>query len=478
MWSPLPNAYARLRSHPGQPGTLHEGRDAPSEHLLQIIWQQQRLHRDRLKTTTGQPVFILHPGFLSREGGPDFRNAVIQIGDNATCTGDIEVDPRPTDWLQHKHQVNPAFQNVVLHVVWQTPNSRNPSRLPLLELAPFLDAPVNELTALLHPEAASPPAPFVTGKCAAPLEHIGPHPLEDLLQQAALFRLRARAEQFRARARAAGWTQALWEGAFRALGYKHNPWPMLRLAELRPRWHHPPASHTELLARLLGVAGLLPTDLPGTRAGRSPYLRQLWDCWWRDRDAFADCLLPAKAWRLAGTRPSNHPQRRLALAAHWLTQGELAGQLRTWCDTDHADTQLPESLRTMLKPGADAFWSRHYTLRSKATPKPVPLLGMDRTTDLAANVVLPWLWAQASQGRRIPVCQEVERRYLAWPAGADNAVLKLARQRLLGNRRVPLPHRLWVQQGLQQVKVDYCYRANSLCDRCPFPQVARQFAEC
>jgi hypothetical protein len=473
----LPSAYARLRSSLAQANSLHDGRNAPPEHLLQAIWQQQRLRRDTLKTVTGQPLFILHPGFLNRESGPDFRNAVIQVGDGAARTGDIEIDPVPSDWQQHRHQLNPAYRQVILHVVWDAASSPDRSDLPLLELVSALDAPLTELAAWLRQEPSPSPPPFVTGKCATPLRQLAPHQLEDLLQQAASFRLRARAEHFRVRARAAGWNQALWEGAFRALGYKHNPWPMLRLAELLPRWRKRDAAPSETLARLLGIAGLLPAELPDAPEGGSSYLRQLWDCWWREREEFADCLLPAKTWRLAGIRPGNHPHRRLALAALWVSQGDLPERLRAWCDAAQTDAHLPGNLLTTLQPRADAFWSRHYTLRSRSAPKPVPLLGLDRTTDLAGNVVLPWLWAKASQGRRVHVCQEIERRYLAWPAGSDNAVLRLARQRLLGDRRVKWPSRLWVQQGLQQVAADYCHQANSLCDRCRFPDVARQFAD-
>ena len=54
---------------------------APPEKLLQAVWQHQRLQRDQLKTADGKSVRVLHPGFASVEGGPDFRGAVLQIGD-------------------------------------------------------------------------------------------------------------------------------------------------------------------------------------------------------------------------------------------------------------------------------------------------------------------------------------------------------------------------------------------------------------
>ena len=91
---------------------------APSERLLQAVWQHQRLRRDQLKTADGKSVRIFHPGFISVEGGPDFQGAIIQIGDDAPRSGDVEIDLRPAGWRAHGHDKNKNFQNVILHVVW------------------------------------------------------------------------------------------------------------------------------------------------------------------------------------------------------------------------------------------------------------------------------------------------------------------------------------------------------------------------
>ena len=64
--------------------------------------------------------------------------------------------------------------------------------------------------------------------------------------------------------------------------------------------------------------------------------------------------------------------------------------------------------------------------------KPQPLLGEQRVTDLAVNVILPWLWTRAVAGKNEKLRAEIEHRYAVWPAAEDNAVLRLARQRLLG----------------------------------------------
>src|SRR5215472_16911124 len=72
----FPNSlYAQWRLESGT-GGFQERTDSPPERLLQAIWQHQRLKRDALVSLDGKSIRVLHPGFVSREGGPDFRNAV------------------------------------------------------------------------------------------------------------------------------------------------------------------------------------------------------------------------------------------------------------------------------------------------------------------------------------------------------------------------------------------------------------------
>jgi hypothetical protein len=398
------------------------------------------------------------------------------LEDDPVREGDVEVDLTPAQWRQHSHAGNPAYENVILHVVWRTPhgNTSVPG-LPTLPLETLLDAPLSRLARWLDHGRATAGSAAIEGRCSTPLATLSPAGLETLLNQAALFRLQARAEQIAARAQAEGWTQALWEALFRALGYKHNAWLMVRLAELRPAWHKTGSSQLELEARLLGIAGLLPGTPTRTSEAGGRHLRALWDAWWRDRAEFEECALPASAWRMGGVRPANHPQRRLALAAWWLTQPDLPTRLRSWARQTGASAAIRESLERELTPPARGFWLRQLTLRSTASPRPLQLLGAERIADLAANAILPWLWAVADAGHREKVCREVETRYLAWPRAADNAVLKLARARLLGGAGRKLPPRLAVQQGLHQIVRDYCDHSNSLCDGCQFPDIVRQF---
>ena len=466
------NFYAEGRVRCGVAPVLREDDDSPPERLLQAIWQHQRLRRDQLRTLDGQPVRILHPGFRNFEGGPDFRNAVVQFGDAPGRTGDVEVDLRSSGWRAHGHDRNPAFQNVVLHVLWDTerPAAGTP---PVLPLRSVLDAPLGELSLWLGGEAPQALPEEQRGRCCAPLRALSPAQVLELLRQAAHVRLRSKASQFRARALQAGWEQALWEGLFRALGFKHNPWPMQRLAELRPAWSAPADGALTVQARLFGLSGLLPADLTRARTGTDGYLRLVWDCWWRERDALADAVLPPAVWRLHGLRPANHPQRRLALAAAWSTDGDIPAKLERWCGQEVADSHLASSLLEILQVARDDFWSWHWTLRSAPLKKEQPLLGATRVTDLAVNVVLPWLWSRASEGRSEAVRKRLEDRYFKWPAAEDNSVLRLARQRLLGGAQRRVLPGAAEQQGLIQIVRDFCDHSNAICESCKMPELVK-----
>jgi hypothetical protein len=472
--SGLTSFYARWRVQCGVVPVLREDHESPPERLLQAIWQHQRLLRGQLETLDGQILRVLHPGFVSAEGGPDFRGAVVQFGDAPPRAGDVEVDIHPGNWRAHGHDRNPAFQKVILHVIWDgdRPVAGAP---PCLKLRQVLDAPVGELSFWLSAESALSLPENLRGQCCAPLRELAPEKLAELLRDAAQIRFRGKAAHLQARARQAGWEQALWEGIFRALGYKHNTWPMHCLAEHRANWFSPQIMPLALQARLFGVSGLLPAELSRAQASADGYLRRIWDQWWREREEFADCTLPRSVWRFHGQRPANHPQRRLALAAHWLASGSLAGKIERWCATGVPDKDLSDSLLEVLQIERDDFWSWHWTMRSARLKKPQPLLGAARAADLAVNVILPWLWVRAAEGKSESVQHVIERRFQVWPPAEDNAVLRLARQRLLGGATRRALRNAVEQQGLIQIVRDFCDHSNAVCQDCHFPEMVREW---
>jgi len=469
---PAENFYAVWRKPPGAANLLRDANDMPPERLLQSIWRHQCLRRDQLKTADGKTVRVLHPGFASVEGGPDFRGAVVQIGDGAPRSGDVEIDLRTSGWHAHGHDRNLNFQNVLLHVVWEDARPI-PNAPPALPLSHSLDAPLAELGLWLENESPRALPENLRGQCCVVLRELDETRQGGILDAAARVRFQAKAAQFHARARHAGWEQALWEGLFRALGYKHNVWPMQNLAESRLRWANGANSAFVLQARLLGISGLLPAELTRTGKSADGYVRRLWDCWWREREGFSDCILPRSVWKFHGLRPANHPQRRLALVAHWIASDGLVQKLECWCAAGLPDKSLLVSLRKIFEVERDEFWSWHWTFRSARLKKPQPLLGAARVTDLAVNVILPWLWTRAVEGKNGKLQRVIEHRYFTWPSAEDNSVLRLARQRLLGVGQNCALQSAAAQQGLMQIVRDFCGHSNAVCGNCRFPELVR-----
>ena len=470
------NFYARWRSQEGSITQLRETPGAmPAESLLQAIWQHQRVLRDQLTTLDGKPVRILHPGFRSFSSGPDFRNSIVQIGQEPARTGDVEVDLHTSGWCAHGHDRNPEFRSVILQVVWDgdIPAGRT---IPVVALKARLDASLAELGEALGREPVAALPESLQGRCCSPLRDFTTEKLGQLLHEAAEVRRRLKADYFRSRARQVGWEQALWEGLFRALGYKQNVWPMHTLAEARNRWLGGRPSNSLLQARLMGISGLLPDQPTRRQESADSSLRRIWDQWWRERDQFEDCLIPKAAWRLNGIRPANHPQRRLALAAHWLNDATLLPRLEKWFSSEMPDMELADSLLKVFQVDEDEFWSWHWSLRSERMPRAQPLLGVARVTDLAVNVVLPWLWIRALEGGNEALQRVAEQRYFHWPAAEDNSVLRLARRRLLGGMKPGVLRGAASQQGLLQIVRDFCDHSNSLCDNCQFPRLVTEFA--
>src|SRR6266513_29022 len=142
-----------------------------------------------------------------------------------------------------------------------------------------------------------------------------------VLDAAAQFRMQKKAARIRAKSDNHGRDEALFQEIAAALGYKENKLPLTLIAQrLSLKALRKDLKDAEAI--LFGIAGLLETpDLAIYKKSAKNYVRELWDRWWPHRDAMPRLILPARIWKSSSTRPTNHPQRRLAalavLAREW-----------------------------------------------------------------------------------------------------------------------------------------------------------------
>ena len=94
-------------------------REPLTERHVQAIWYDRAMRPSNLVTRTGETLRVIHPGEWNLGAGPDFRNAVLEVGpDRRRLRGDVEIHLHPSDWTAHGHGGDPAYRNVVMHVTW------------------------------------------------------------------------------------------------------------------------------------------------------------------------------------------------------------------------------------------------------------------------------------------------------------------------------------------------------------------------
>ncbi|WNH11549.1 DUF2851 family protein [Thalassobellus suaedae] len=88
------------------------------EDFLHYIWKHKKFLTANLKTETEESVFITSVGQHNLNAGPDFFNAQLKIG-NQVWAGNVEIHVKSSDWFLHNHEKDEAYDNVILHVVWE-----------------------------------------------------------------------------------------------------------------------------------------------------------------------------------------------------------------------------------------------------------------------------------------------------------------------------------------------------------------------
>ena len=112
------------------------------EDFLHYLWKFKKFDSLNLRTFNGEEITIVNVGQYLELAGPDFFNAQIIIG-KQKWAGNVEIHLKSSDWYVHHHERDEAYENVILHVVWEHDTEifrSNNTEIPVLELKTHIDA--------------------------------------------------------------------------------------------------------------------------------------------------------------------------------------------------------------------------------------------------------------------------------------------------------------------------------------------------
>ena len=112
-----------------------------TEEYLHFIWGRKRIVAPEFFTHLNEPLIIRNAGLHNTlMAGPDFSHARLVI-DGLEWHGAVEIHVKSSDWYRHKHHTDEAYNNVILHVVYEHDKEviQNGRNIPTLELKPFID---------------------------------------------------------------------------------------------------------------------------------------------------------------------------------------------------------------------------------------------------------------------------------------------------------------------------------------------------
>ena len=368
------------------------------ESFLHYLWQFQFFEKTSLTTTQGEPVLIFNPGNRNAHAGPDFFNARIRMG-NLEWVGSVEIHIHSSGWLDHCHEEDPAYENVVLHVVWKEDKPvrrRDGTWLPTIELKNRVaDSLLLKYQRLINSPEEIP--------CAASFKQIPEITRLSMLDKVLAERLESKALYVLdlLKRNQNDWNETCYQLLSRNFGFNINAEPFQQLAQSLPysiiRKHADKLVQVEAL--LFGQAGFLAGSL------QDEYIKLL-------KREYA--LLSAKyglrsgvlniaQWRFLRLRPANFPTIRLAqLAALLHQQGHIFSAL-----VEGGDMRKVFTVRQSL------YWQEHYHFSKKAKEE-MSGLGSASIENILMNTVVPVLVAvgktrddQAFVDRAIELLQEL-----------------------------------------------------------------------
>ena len=264
------------------------------------------------RTTDGRKVEILSVGEHNRDAGPDYSHARVLI-DDKEWVGNIEIHVSSSDWVKHRHHLDKAYDNVILHVVRTADKPVYNTRGELVPQCELQYPGDTDYLSGLFAAAQQMDSAVARIGCA-----------EQLLKDPALLSdgwrktlLRKRLECKRAsimrllEITKGSWEHALYISLARNFGFHTNSLPFEQLAINTPLSYLQKHRNSlfQLTALLMGQAGLIDEQ---TMQKEYDFLRI----------KFNLTPMDSTIWKHARLRPQNSPELRIRQFAQLLYQSE------------------------------------------------------------------------------------------------------------------------------------------------------------
>ncbi|MCW3073945.1 MAG: hypothetical protein JWP69_1014 [Flaviaesturariibacter sp.] len=406
-----------------------------TEKLLHFIWSFGYFNQSHLTTIDGQAVHIITKGVLNKNAGPDFQAAKIRIGD-VLLAGSVELHLKTTDWQKHKHEDDPNYKNVILHVVYEHDQTLAHS-IPVLELQPLISSLLlQRYEQLLYNSEA-----IACGK-----EIVSVKELTWLAWKERLIaeRLTCKSDSIFSFLKETNdhWEEAFWWLLARNFGMKVNADAFEAIARSIPInvLAKQKSSIHQIEALLFGQAGLLTASFEEEYARllqrEYSFLKQKYNL----KPTFA-------AIQFLRMRPGNFPTLRLA---------QLAMLIHT---SQHLFSKILEAKRLVeveawLNVTANDYWHYHYRFDEEGSFKP-KRLGAEMLKNIIINTVVPTLFAYGIYQKN----ETLKAKALHWLEELkpeNNAITQSFQQLQVANASA------FDSQALIQLRNEYCHQKRCL----------------
>lgn len=411
-----------------------------TEELLHHIWKFRLFDQRELKTTANESVEIVKVGEHNQDAGPDFFNSRIRIA-NTTWVGNVEVHILSGDWYKHQHQDDKAYDNIILHVVYQVDRKifrSSGEPIPTLEIKDRIAASYyrNYLQFKLSKDWIP---------CEKQINQVPAIILNATLDRLLIERLEEKSESIRdvLHINKMNWEEAFYQVLARNFGFKTNVVPFELLAKSVPSLVLAKHKNSllQLEALLFGQAGFLDQHF------QDKYPLQLQNEYAFLRQKFKLQPIDNHLWKFLRLRPVNFPTIRIAQFAGLINQSaNLFSKVM--------EAEYLEDLKSLIDIEASTYWEQHYVFE-KRTAARRKKLGDEAIHNLVINTIIPFLFVYGKL-KGNDQCIERALRFLEEMAGENNSIISGWKQLNIAIAQASNT------QALLQLKNNYCDRKKCL----------------